>query len=60
MVDLLEKAVKTITTKSDGKKTISEIIRSYKFPFERHYYETEDGNINKVIRISGILCFLFS
>ncbi len=39
--------------KTDSKKKVQDIIEGYGYPFERHFYETEDGFINMVIRISG-------
>lgn len=48
-----------LVEKSDGKLTINQIVRSYGYPFERHSYETEDGYINMVIRISGNSLHIF-
>ena len=53
MVDHLMQAVINFAEKSDAKKSINQIIQGYKYPFERHYYETEDGHINMCIRIPG-------
>ncbi len=52
-MDFISQAFVNITDKSDSKKGINQIVRSYGYPFERHFYETEDGYINMVIRISG-------
>jgi gastric triacylglycerol lipase len=41
------------SNKSDGRKTINQIVKDRGYPFEKHFYETEDGYINMVIRISG-------
>jgi hypothetical protein len=37
----------------DKYKKIFEVIRDHGYPIERHFYETEDGYINCVHRISG-------
>jgi hypothetical protein len=37
----------------DKYKTIQKLVLDYEFPFERHFYETEDGYINTLHRISG-------
>ena len=42
-----------LTEKPDSKKKINQIIEGYGYPYEKHYYETEDGYINMVVRISG-------
>eukprot|EP00347_Sterkiella_histriomuscorum_P012882 403366856 len=42
----------TSTTK-DRDRNIYQLIRDQGYPFEMHFYETEDGYINKVVRISG-------
>lgn len=39
--------------KTDAKLSLNQIVKSYGYPFERHYYETADGHINMCIRISG-------
>ena len=35
--------------------SIEELIRSYKYPFEEHEYQTEDGYLNMVHRIPGTI-----
>jgi hypothetical protein len=39
--------------KEDKYKTLAELVKGYGYPFERHFYETEDGYINMCHRISG-------
>ena len=53
MVDYITQAVLNLTEKSDAKLSVKQIVKSYGYPFERHYYETKDGYINMCIRISG-------
>ena len=45
-MDQLMQAVINLTEKSDRKKTVQEIVKKYGYPYEKHYYETEDGYIN--------------
>jgi hypothetical protein len=47
-----------LVEKTDSKKKLYQIVESYGYPYERHFYETEDGYINMVIRISGIFFLL--
>ena len=54
-MDFLSQAVMNITQKTDSQKTINQIITDKGYPYERHFYETDDGYINMVIRISGII-----
>ena len=37
----------------DKYKTFFELVSSYDYPIEQHFYETEDGYLNRVFRISG-------
>lgn len=37
----------------DKDRSIYQLVKDYGYPYEMHFYETEDGYINKVIRISG-------
>mmetsp|Transcript_40343 Transcript_40343/g.38822 ORF Transcript_40343/g.38822 Transcript_40343/m.38822 type:complete len:144 (+) Transcript_40343:36-467(+) len=39
--------------KNDSDRNIQQLIRDNHYPCELHFYETDDGFINKVIRISG-------
>ena len=43
----------TLTAKPDKLKSLMQIVKDYGFPIEQHFYETEDGYINRVFRISG-------
>ena len=52
-MDFLSQAVINITQKTDSQKTVNQIVTDHGYPYERHFYETEDGYINMVIRISG-------
>jgi len=42
-----------MTAVPDKKKSIMQIAKDYGYPIEQHFYETEDGYINRVFRISG-------
>lgn len=52
-MNFLSSAVLVFASDSDAKKNLNQIVRSHGYPFEQHMYETEDGYINRVIRISG-------
>ena len=39
--------------KKDRYKPLMAVIRDHGYPIERHFYETQDGYINCVHRISG-------
>ena len=39
--------------KTDIDKELREIVIDHGYPFEKHHYETEDGYINTIHRISG-------
>jgi hypothetical protein len=54
-MDFFASTIVGVTEKPDSKKKIYQIIESYGYPYERHFYETEDGYINVVVRISGKL-----
>lgn len=53
MVDFIAQAVFNLAEQTDAKLSLNQIVKSYGYPFERHYYETADGYINMCIRISG-------
>ena len=53
MVDYISSTFLSLTEKPDSKKKVNQIIEGYGYPYEKHYYETEDGYINLVVRISG-------
>ena len=46
-------AVDAITYKKDKYKTFFEMVTSYDYPIEKTFYETSDGHINCLFRISG-------
>ena len=58
MVDYIASTFLSLTEKPDSKKKINQIIEGYGYPYEKHYYETEDGYINLVVRISGRSFFI--
>ncbi|CDW79126.1 ab-hydrolase associated lipase region family protein [Stylonychia lemnae] len=39
--------------KKDSSRTLYQLVIDNKYPYEQHNYETEDGYINKCVRISG-------
>ncbi len=39
--------------KHDKYKSLLELVVSYNYPIEKYFYETKDGHINCVYRISG-------
>ena len=57
-MDFISSTFLSLTEKPDSKKKINQIIEGYGYPYEKHYYETEDGYINLVVRISGRFLFL--
>ena len=40
-------------TTSDAYLNYEEILHKYGYPYEKHHYETHDGYINFVLRITG-------
>jgi hypothetical protein len=51
--DMIEDVQNIFSYKKDKYKTLQRIIKDYGYPFERHYYETQDDYINCLHRISG-------
>jgi pimeloyl-ACP methyl ester carboxylesterase len=51
--DMIEDVQNIFSFKKDKYKTLLRIITDYGFPFEKHYYETQDEYINCLHRISG-------
>ncbi|CDW91490.1 ab-hydrolase associated lipase region family protein [Stylonychia lemnae] len=52
-MQFISDAMVSLSSKADSFKNINQIVKSHGYPFEKHHYETKDGNINMVIRISG-------
>lgn len=50
-MDFLTNAVVNLTKKNDSDKSIYELIRTQGLSYQKFYYETDDGYINKVVRI---------
>lgn len=57
-MDFLANAMISLTQKSDYEKGYHQIIKDNGYPCEKHYYETADGYINLVVRISGKITLL--
>ena len=47
------KYYKDMTEKPDKYKSLIEMVSDYDYPIEQHFYETQDGYINRVHRIAG-------
>ena len=45
--------IKSFQYTSDKYKTLMQMVKEYNYPIEKHFYETEDGYINCLFRISG-------
>ena len=49
----MKKFIENIKPTKDRAKTLSELVKGYDYPFEKHFYETKDGYINCIHRING-------
>ena len=57
-MDLFSSAVfSSFISKRDSSRTLYQLITDNEYPYEMHHYETEDGYINKCVRISGKINF---
>jgi len=52
-MEFISETIKKMAEVPDARKKLYQIVESYGYPYERHFYETEDGYINMVVRISG-------
>ena len=52
-MDFVTNAMASLTAKNDSERTYYQLIKDSGYPVESYFYETEDGYINKVIRING-------
>ena len=43
----------------DYHRSYNEIIGDMNYPCETYFYDTEDGHINRVVRISGINLIIY-
>jgi hypothetical protein len=49
----MKKLLEKIKPTKDRAKSLREIVEGYNYPLEKHFYETKDGYINCIHRISG-------